>query len=79
MKINHPAYSIIVERSGIVKDGVLCGDYVNLVRTALNKLIVDMVKMANGVQISSQLSPGPLNCSEIKKEQLAEGLYSSFY
>ena len=48
-------------------------------RTASNKLTVDMVKMANGVHISSQLSPGPLNCREIKKKQLAEWLYSSFY
>ena len=47
-------------------------------RTASNKLTVDMVKMANGVHISSQLSPGPLNCREIFKK-VAEWSYSSFY
>ena len=79
MQINHPAYLIGVERSGIGKDGVFCGDYVNLVRTASNKLTGDMVKMANGVHISSQISPASLNCREIKKEQLAEWLYTAFY
>ena len=76
MQINHPAYLIGVERSGIGKDGVFCGDYVNLVRTASNKLTGDMVKMANEVHISSRFSPGSLNCREIKKEPLAEWLYS---
>ena len=79
MQINHPAYLIGVERSGIGKDGVFCGDYVNLVRSASNKLTGDMVKMANGVHISSQISPASLNCREIKKEQLAEWLYTAYY
>ena len=51
-----------VERSRIGKDGVFCGDYVNLVRTMSNKLTGDIVKMANGVHISSQISPASLNC-----------------
>ena len=67
MQINHPAYLISVERSGIGKDGVFCGDYVNLVRAASNRINGNIVKMANGVHISSQLSPGPLNCGDIKK------------
>ena len=79
MQINHPAYLVGVERSGIGKDGVFCGDYVNLVRSASNKLSGDMVKMANGVHISSQISSASLNCREIKKEQLAEWLYTAFY
>ena len=79
MQINHPAYLIGVERSGIGRDGVFCGDYVNLVRSASNKLTGDMVKMANGVHISSQISPASLNCREIKKEQLAEWLYTAYY
>ena len=79
MQINHPAYLIGVERSGIGKDVVFCGDYVNLVRSASNKLTGDMVKMANGVHISSQISPASLNCREIKKEQLAEWLYTAYY
>ena len=69
MRGQHSAGPIVtplgVERSRIGKEGVFCGDYVNLVRTASNKLTGDMVKMANGVHISSQLSPGPLNCREI--------------
>ena len=44
------------------------GDYVNLVRTASNKLTSNMVKMANEVHISSQImSPASLNCREIRK------------
>ena len=59
MQINHPAYLISLERSGIGKDGVFCGDYVNSVRTASNKLAGNIVKMADG----------PLNCGEIKKNR----------
>ena len=79
MQINHPAYLVGVERSGIGKDGVFCGDYVNMVRTASNRMVGDMVKMASGVHISSQLSAKSLNCPSIKKEQLSEWLYTAFY
>ena len=77
MQINHPAYLISVERSGIGKNGVFCGDYVNEVRTLSNKLPVYMVKMAIGVDISSQLSPGPLNCIE-KFEKTVSGVVVLF-
>ena len=51
-----------VERSGIRKDGMFCGNYVNLVRSKSNTLTGDMVEMANGVHVSSQISPASLNC-----------------
>ena len=79
MQFNHPAYLIGVECSGIGKDGIFSSDYVNMVRSASNRLTGDMVKMANGVHIASQLSPGSLNCRDIKKEQLAEWLYTAVY
>ena len=79
MQFNHPAYLIGVERSGIEKDAIFSSDYVNMVRSASNRLTGDMVKMANGVHIASQLSPGSLNCRDIKKEQLAEWLYTAVY
>ena len=60
---------------------MFCGDYVNLVRSASNKLTGGMVKMANGVHMLSQIliSSAFLNCREIKREQLAEWLYTAFY
>ena len=79
MQINHPAYLIGVERSGIGKDGVFCSDYVNMVRSASNRLIGDMVKSASGVHDSSHLSAKSLNTNNIKKEQLSEWLYTAFY
>ncbi|KAL5270269.1 hypothetical protein ACHWQZ_G001121 [Mnemiopsis leidyi] len=39
MQINSPAYLTCIERTGIGKDGVFCGDYVNMVRNTTGKLI----------------------------------------
>ena len=78
MQINHPAYLTGVERSGIGKDGVFCADYVTMVRTASNKLTRDMVNMSK-CGVASQITPGILNCRDIKKEQLAEWLYTASY
>ena len=77
--VHHSNYLLGVERSGIGKDGIFCGDYVNMVRTASSKLFSGMVRNANGVTCSSQLSPKSLNCPNIKKEQLSEWLYTAFY
>ena len=78
MQINHPTYLTGVERSGIGKDGVFCSDYVNLVRTASSKLTRDMVNMSK-CHVASCIVPSMLNCREIKKEQLAEWLYTAYY
>jgi hypothetical protein len=78
MQINHPAYLAGVERSGIGKDGVFCADYVTMVRTVSNKLTRDMVNMSK-CGVASQITPGILNCRDIKKEQLTEWLYTASY
>ena len=78
MQINHPTYLTGVERSGIGKDGIFSSDYVSLVRSATNRLSCDMVKMAK-CGVASQISPAALNRKDVKKDQLAEWLYTAYY
>ena len=78
MQINHPTYLTGVERRGIGKDWVFSGDYVSMVRKASNKLTRDMVNMAKW-GVASQIFPATLDRKDIKKEQLAEWLYSAYY
>lgn len=79
MQINSPAYLTGIERTGIGKDGVFCGDYVNMVRNTTGKLVGDMTRSASGVHVSSQLTARSLNHGKLTKEQLSEWLYTAFY
>ena len=80
MQINHPTYLTGVERSGIKKDGIFSSDYVSLVRSATNRLSCDrdMVKMAK-CGVAFQIFPTTPNRKDVKKEQLAEWLYTAYY
>ena len=55
--VHHSIFLVGVERSGIGKDEIFCGDYVDMVRSASSKLFSDMSRSASGVTCSSQLSP----------------------
>ena len=79
MQINSPSYLTGIERSGIGKDGVFCGDYVSLVRNSTSRLVGDMTRSALGVHVSSQLTAESLNHGKLTKGQLSEWLYTAFY